>query len=101
MKLIFKITLPAEPFNALARKGMVGNKIKAILEATKPESIYFTGNESGRGAIAVYEVSDGSQVPSLGEPWFMTFDAKIEYSVAISPEEMAKANLDEVIKKWA
>ena len=100
MKLLFKITLPAERFNTLARKGVVGQKIGAILEATKPESIYFTGNESGRGAVAIYAVADGSQIPSLGEPWLMTFDAKIEYSVAISPDEMMKANLDEVIKKW-
>lgn len=37
----------------------------------------------------------------MGEPWLMTFAAKIEYGVAISPEEMGKANLDAVIKQWA
>ena len=101
MKLLFKITFPADRFNELARAGAAGQKIGAILEATKPEALYFTGNESGRGAIAVYDVADGSQVPAVGEPWIMTFDAKIEYSVAISPDEMMKANLDAVIKQWA
>jgi hypothetical protein len=100
MKLLFKITIPIEPFNTLARAGTVGQKLGAILEATKPETAYFTGNESGRGVVAVYDVADGSQIPAIGEPWFLTFNAKIEYSVAISVEEMGKANLDDVIKKW-
>ncbi len=101
MKILFTVTIPIEPFNTLARAGTVGQKIGAILEATKPESIYFTGNGSGRGVVAVYDVADGSQVPAIGEPWMLTFNAQIEYSVAISPEEMGRAGLDELTKKWA
>ena len=100
MKVLFKISLPVERFNELARKGAAGQKLASILEATKPESVYFTGNQSGRGVVAVYDLADGSQVPAVAEPWFLTFDAHIEYSVAISGEEMAKANLDSVIKRW-
>ena len=97
----FQDLFPVERFNELARQGTAGQKLAAILEATKPESIYFTGNQSGRGAVAVYDLADGSQVPAVGEPWFLTFDAHIEYSLAISGEEMQKANLDDVIKRWA
>jgi hypothetical protein len=75
MRLLFKITFPVETFNALARAGVVGQKIGAILEATKPESIYFTGNNSGRGAIAVYEIEDSSRGPAVAEPWFLTLNA--------------------------
>jgi hypothetical protein len=88
VKILFNITFPVERFNELARKGTAGQKLASILEATKPESIYFTGNQSGRGAVAVYDCVDGSQVPAVAEPWFLTFDAQIEYSVAISGEEM-------------
>ena len=101
MRLLFKITFPVEPFNALARSGAVGQKIGAILEATKPESIYFTGNYAGRGAIAVYNADDGSQIPALAEPWFLALNAQIEYSVAITPDELGRSNLDELVKKWA
>jgi hypothetical protein len=101
VKVLFKISFPVERFNELARQGAAGPKLASILEATKPESIYFTGNQSGRGAVAVYDLADGSQVPAIGEPWFLTFNAHIEYSVAISGQEMQKANLDDVIKRWA
>jgi hypothetical protein len=100
MKLLFTITLPVEPFNSLARAGVVGQKIGAIIEDTKPESIYFTGNGSGRGAVAVYEAEDGFQIPAFAEPWFLTFNAHIEYSIAITPEELGRAGLEELIKKW-
>ncbi len=101
MKVLFKITFPVERFNELARQGTAGQRLAAIVEATKPESFYFTGSQSGRGAVAVYDFADGSQVPAVCEPWFLTFNANIEYSVAISAQEMAKGNLDKVIKQWA
>ena len=101
MRVLFTISFPVQRFNELARKGVVGQKLAAILEATKPESIYFTGNQSGRGVVAVYDFADGSQVPATAEPWFLTFDAHIEYSVAISGQEMEEGNLDEVVKRWS
>ena|ERR1035437_3930033 len=101
MKLLFTITIPVEPFNTLARSGAAGPKMGAILEATKPESIYFTGSGSGRGAVVVYDVADGSQIPSLAEPWFLSFNAQIEYSVAITPQELMSSGLEELVKKWS
>ena len=101
MRLLFKITIPVEPFNTLARNGVVAQKMGAILEATKPESIYFTGNDSGRGAVVVYNAEDGTQIPALAEPWFLTLNAKIEYSAAITPDELMRSGLDELVRKWA
>lgn len=78
----------------------MGRKIGAILEATRPESIYFTGNDSGRGAIAVYHAEDGSQIPALGEPWLLALNAQIDYSVAITPEELVRSGLDDLVRTW-
>jgi hypothetical protein len=100
MRILFTITIPVEPFNTLARSGVIEEKFGAILEATKPESIYFTGNGSGRGAIVVYNAEDGSQIPALAEPWFLTLNAHIEYSIAIAPDELMKSGLGELVKKW-
>jgi hypothetical protein len=101
MRVMFTISLPTEPFNALARKGTLGQKIGKILEETKPESFYFTGNRYGRGAVAVFDVQDSSDIPHVAEPWFLTFNAEIEYGPAITPEELAKSGLEEIVKKWS
>ena len=101
MRMMFNISIPAESFNRLAREGTVGQKIGMILEETKPESIYFTGNRYGRGAVAVFDVRDSSDIPRIAEPWFLTFNAQIEYGPAITPEDLMKAGLEEIVKKWA
>lgn len=101
MRILFKITIPVEPFSTFARAGLAGQKFGAILESTKPESIYFTGNGSGRGAVVVHDVQDGSHIPALVEPWMLMFNAHIEYSVAITPEELMRSGRDELEKKWA
>jgi hypothetical protein len=101
MRMMLKISLPVETFNKLALEGTVGHTIGMILEETKPESFYFTGNRYGRGAIAVFDLQDSSELPRVAEPWFLIFNAEIEYGPAITPEELMKAGLDEIIKKWA
>lgn len=101
MRMLYKISFPPEQFNALAREGVVGQKIMRIVEETKPESIYFTGNKYGRGAVAVYDIKNNADLPAVAEPWFLTFNAEIEYGPAITPQELGKAGLDEITKKWA
>ena len=88
-------------FNKLAREGTVGQTIGKILEETKPESIYFTGNRYGRGAIAVFDIEDSSFLPRVAEPWFLIFNAEIEYGPAITPEDLMKAGLAEIVTKWS
>ena len=101
MRVMYKISFPPEPFNTLSRKGVVGQKIGRIVEETKPESIYFTGNRYGRGAVVVYDIQANSNLPATAEPWFLTFNAEIEYGPAITPEELGQAGLEEITKKWA
>ena len=101
MRMMLKISLPVETFNQLALEGTVGHTIGMILEETKPESFYFTGNRYGRGAIAVFDLQDSSELPRVAEPWFLIFNAEIEYGPAITPEELMKAGLSEIVSKWS
>ena len=101
MRLLFTITIPVEPFATHAKAGTAGQKLGAIIAATKPESIYFTGSGSGRGAVVVYNAADKYDIPALAEPWLLGFNATIDYNIAITPEELSKADLDGLVKKWA
>jgi len=100
MKMLFYITIPNGPFNAAVKDGTAGAKLNRILEATKPEAIYFTDHDGLRGAVAVMEVSDASRIPALCEPWFLTFEAKVETHIAMTPEDLKKSGLDTMGKKW-
>ncbi len=78
MRYLVHISIPHEPFNQYAREGSAGAKLQQVLEATKPEAMYFTDQHGGRGGTAVYNVDSASDIPSIAEPWFMTFEAELE-----------------------
>jgi hypothetical protein len=92
---------PPEPFNTAVRDGSVGPKMQRILEAIKPEAAYFSEQDGRRGGVFVVNVNGPSDVPALAEPWFLTFNAEVELRIAMTPEDLARAGLDALGKKWA
>ena len=101
MRMLMLVQFPPEPFNELVRKGTVGARMKKILEATKPETVYFTERDGKRGGIMAVEVATPSDVPRLAEPWFLVFNAEVEFRIAMTPEDLGKSNLEKLGKTWA
>jgi len=101
MRMLMNVTLPPEPFNTFARDGSAGKKIQKILEKIKPEVAYFTEMSGQRGGVLVVDLKDASDVPSFAEPWYLTFEADVEFRVAMSPEDLARSKLDKLGKDWA
>jgi len=101
MRMLMHVKLPHEPFNSLLKNGAANSKMQRILQEQKPEAAYFTDYGGRRGGILIINVDTPSQVPSFAEPWFMTFNADCEFHVVMTPEDLAKAGLDELGKKWA
>jgi hypothetical protein len=101
MRMLMQVQFPPEPFNAAVRDGSVGPKIQRILEAIKAEAVYFSEQDGHRGAILVVDVKDPSNVPTLAEPWFLTFNAEVKFRIAMTPEDLSRGGLDALGKKWA
>jgi hypothetical protein len=98
--MLFNITFPNGPFNAAVKDGTAGAKLDRILKAIQPEAIYFTDHDGERGAVAIVEVPEASKIPALCEPWFLTFEAKVEARIAMTPDDLKKSGLDSMGKKW-
>jgi hypothetical protein len=45
-------------------------------------------------------MEDASRIPSLAEPFYLAFDADVRFHIVMSPEDLEKAGLDELGKKW-
>ncbi len=101
MRMLLHAKLPHEPFNSAVRDGTAGKKIKRILDELKPEAVYFTEYQGQRGAIMIINVDDPSKVPAFSEPWFLLFNADCEFHIVMSPEELAKAGIEKLGKKWS
>ena len=101
MRILVRVTLPHEPFNTFAKDGSVSAKMKHILDQLKPEAAYFTEFGGHRSAVLIVHMEDGSQIPAIAEPWFLTFNADCHFHAAMVPEDLAKADLAALGKKWA
>ncbi len=101
MKMIMNVRIPHEPFNTLVKSGKVGELLHRIIDEMKPESIYFTEQGGTRGAVAVINVENSSKIPFFAEPFFLNFNADVEFRIAMSPEDLGKSGLEELGRKWS
>lgn len=101
MKMLLTVAIPHEPFNSLVKSGKAGEIIGRILDAIKPEAAYFTEQGVTRGGVFVVDVQKPSDVPSIAEPFFLNFQASCKFRILMSPEDLQKAGLNEIGKKWA
>jgi hypothetical protein len=99
--MLMQVKIPHGQFNTAVRDGTAGQKLNRILEETKPEAVYFTEYNGQRGAIMVVNFEDPSKIPALAEPWFLTFNADVEFHAVMLPDELKRAGLDSLGKKWA
>jgi hypothetical protein len=99
--MMLHVTFPHEPFNAAVKDGSVGAKMKRILEQLKPEATYFTDHRGHRSAIVIVDVADASRIPAFAEPWFLMFNADIEFHAVMGPQDLAAAGLEGLGKAWS
>jgi hypothetical protein len=99
--MMLNIKMPHAEFNAAVKDGTAGLKLKRILDEIKPEAVYFTEQNGGRGAVVIVDLADASKVPALAEPWFLTFNAEVEFRVCMTPADLEKGGLDKLGKQWA
>ena len=100
MRMLIQVKIPNEPFNTAVRNGSVGQTMERILSETKPEAVYFTEYDGKRGAIMIVDIADPSKVPALCEPWFLSFNAEVSGHLVMSPEDLRRAGLEALGKKW-
>jgi hypothetical protein len=94
MRVMLKANWDIEAGNAAARDGSLGTKVQSILEQLKPEAAYFLGDNGSRTALLFLNLDDSSQIPGVAEPWFLAFNAKVELSPVMNPEDLARAGED-------
>ena len=100
MRMLMHVHMPIEPFNDMVRNGTAGPMLQAILADIKPEATYFTSAGGSRGGILVVDVNEPAAIPRLAEPFFLAFEADVEFEPCMSPEDLGRADLDALGQKW-
>jgi len=91
MRILIKASIPTEIGNAKAKDGSLGGDIQTIMAEQKPKTAYFIEENGKRTAIMVVNMTNSDKTPKFAEPWFLAFNAGIEFHPAMAPEDLAKA----------
>jgi hypothetical protein len=90
MRMLLRVSIPIETGNAAVKAGTLGSTVERILADLKPEAAYFFVDDEGRRAGSlVFDMKDSSQMPSIGEPWFLAFNAKVSLRPVMNPQDLA------------
>ena len=91
MRFLVKTAWPVERSNDLAREGKLGETVRRIVDELKPEAAYFLADEGERAAYLVVDIDDAARLPAIAEPWFLAFDAAVEFHPVMVAEDLARA----------
>lgn len=100
MRILMQVKIPHEPFNSFVKDGTAEAKLKKILDAIKPEAAYFYAPTGTRGAIIAVDLPDASHIPALAEPWFLTFNADVQFHPCMTPADLGKSGIGQIAKQW-
>jgi hypothetical protein len=100
VRMIVHVEFPPEPFNTLVRNGTVGPTLQKALDDVKPEAAYFSEENGKRGGVLIVDLPDASKVPAVAEPFFLALNASVRFRVAMTPEDLARADLEALGKKY-
>ena len=91
MKFLITVSLSNDAANESVRSGELGNIIQNILEDVKPEAAYFGAKDGMRPAFLIVDLEEASQIPAVAEPFFLAFNASIDITPVMVPEDLGKA----------
>ncbi len=74
--------------------------LRSSIVGLKSEAAYFCAESGKRGCFLVVSMNDVSEMPRVAEPWFLNFDATVEFLPAMVPADLQKAGLDNIGKMW-
>ena len=94
MRFLLKVSIPVEAGNRAVREGTLGETVSKILSDLKPEAAYFTEEEGKRTGFLIVKLESAQQIPSVAEPWFLAFNAGVEFHPVMVPEDLQKAGSD-------
>jgi hypothetical protein len=100
MRFLMVVTVPHEQFNARVKDASAGKIMQDILGEIKPEAAYLTEMNGKRTFVFVVNLNEPSEMPKYAEPFFLKFNADVEWHPTMLPEDLAKAGLEGLGKKW-
>ena len=102
MRFLVKVRISVEKGNATIKDGSFVKNMQSILGELKPEAVYFIADDGQRTAFIFVDMQEPSQMVAVAEPFFLAFDADVEFHPAMTPEDLMKGGpaMEQAVKKY-
>jgi hypothetical protein len=101
MRMLVEWDIPLEPFNSMVKNGTAGDTLNKVIDAIKPEAVYFAARNGKRGGTMIVDLPDASHIPKIAEHLFLAFEANVRFHPCMTPDDLERAGLDELGKGYA
>jgi hypothetical protein len=88
MRMLMTVEMDTEASNRAIKEGNMPKMMDAALERLQPEAAYFTTHDGHRTAYIVLDIAEPAQMVQMAEPLFAGLSAKIDWSPAMTPEDL-------------
>ena len=88
MRVLLTMQIPANKGSAALRDGSMQRTMEEFMNAVRPEAAYFAPEDGLRTAHIVFDMQDPSDMPPLLEPFFSTFEAKVELTPVMNADDL-------------
>ena len=89
-----KVSIPVAKGNETSKNGTMGETMNRIITEQNPEACYLFEEGGARTCLLVVNLKSESEIPKYAEPWFLAFDAKVEFHPAMIPADLKNAASD-------
>src|SRR5947207_7176713 len=103
MRCLLKVLIPVDTGNAAISDGSLPRTIESILAELKPEAAYFAEDNGKRTGFIFFDLKDTAQIPAVAEPWFLAFDAHLEFHPAMNLDDLKNATpgIEKAVKNYS
>ena len=77
MRTLLKFSMDVEAANETIRNGEMPRVVQEFHDRYKPEALYFYAENGKRTGLAIFDLPDPSDIPSVAEPFFTVLKAEI------------------------
>ena len=90
MRVMLKASFNTEKGNELIRSGKMPQLLEGALEKIHPEAAYFTTDHGERTAYLIFDMEDSSQMPVVGESFFLDGEAEVDFTPVMNWEDLQR-----------
>ena len=91
MRFVVRATIPVEEGNKMVKDPNFMQNLEEYIRTTKAEASYFYENGGFRTFTFIIDLQNADMIPSVAEPLFQRYNARVEFHPVMLLEDLKKA----------